>query len=61
MLEEYNKKRNFKKTKEPVGKIAKASKKWQYIIQHHLARKDHFDFRLEYNGVLVSQFLKIFL
>ena len=54
MLEEYNKKRNFKKTKEPVGKIAKASKKWQYIIQHHLARKDHFDFRLEYNGVLVS-------
>ena len=54
MLEEYNKKRNFKRTKEPVGKIAKASKKWQYIIQHHLARKDHFDFRLEYNGVLVS-------
>ena len=54
MLEEYNKKRNFKKTKEPVGKSAKASKKWRYIIQHHLARKDHFDFRLEYNGVLVS-------
>ena len=54
MLEEYNKKRNFKKTKEPVGKIAKTSKKWRYIIQHHLARKDHFDFRLEYNGVLVS-------
>ena len=54
MLEEYNKKRNFKKTKEPVGKIAKTNKKWRYIIQHHLARKDHFDFRLEYNGVLVS-------
>lgn len=54
MLEEYNKKRNFKKTKEPVGKIAKPNKRRRYIIQHHLARKDHFDFRLEYNGVLVS-------
>lgn len=54
MLEEYNKKRNFKKTKEPVGKIAKTNKRRRYTIQHHLARKDHFDFRLEYNGVLIS-------
>ena len=40
MLEEYNKKRNFKKTKEPVGKIAKASKKWQYIIHFYFIKKE---------------------
>lgn len=55
MLEEYNKKRDFKKTKEPIGKLKKTkSSKLQFIIQHHIATTDHYDFRLEYNGVLVS-------
>lgn len=54
-LKEYNKKRDFKKTKEPYGsKDTKSSKKLKYIIQHHLARKDHYDLRLEYDGVFVS-------
>lgn len=54
-LEEYNKKRDFKKTKEPVGKVKKSTcKKKKFIIQHHLATKDHYDFRLEYKGVYVS-------
>lgn len=54
-LKEYNKKRDFKKTKEPFGnKETKTNKKLKYIIQHHLARKDHYDLRLEYNGVFVS-------
>lgn len=54
MLEIYNKKRNFQKTNEPVGEVKKSRGKLKFIIQHHLARKDHYDFRLEYNGVLVS-------
>lgn len=54
-LEEYNKKRNFNKTKEPIGiKKERKKKKLIFIVQHHEARKDHYDFRLEWNGVLVS-------
>lgn len=53
-LSKYNKKRNFNKTSEPVGKIGKRSKKLRFCVQHHLASKDHFDLRLEYNGVLLS-------
>lgn len=54
MLRDYNKKRNFNKTKEPVGKKSKKHKTLHFCIQHHLARKDHFDLRLEWNGVLIS-------
>ena len=50
----YNKKRNFNKTKEPVGKKEKNIKKLRFVVQHHLARKDHYDLRLELNGVLKS-------
>ena len=54
-LKEYNKKRNFNKTKEPKGKKESSNKKkLKYVIQHHLARKDHYDLRLEWNGVYVS-------
>lgn len=53
-LEKYNKKRNFNKTKEPKGKISKSKKKLKFCIQHHLARRDHYDLRLEHNGVLLS-------
>lgn len=52
-LEEYNKKRNFSNTIEPIGKIDKKNKK-RFCVQHHIARKDHYDFRLEYKGVLIS-------
>lgn len=50
----YNKKRNFNKTKEPIGKKEKSNKRLRFVVQHHLARKNHFDLRLECNGVLVS-------
>lgn len=50
----YNKKRNFKKTKEPKGEIKKSNGKLRFVVQHHSARKDHYDFRLEYDGVLIS-------
>lgn len=54
-LKKYNDKRNFTKTKEPKGKVSKTKKKTlKYVIQHHLARKDHYDLRLEYDGVFVS-------
>jgi len=54
-LRTYNSKRNFSKTKEPIGVKKKTkSKKLSYIIQHHLARKDHYDLRLEYDGVYKS-------
>ena len=54
-LKTYNKKRNFNKTKEPLGiKKNKKSKKLKFVVQHHLARKDHYDLRLEYDGVYKS-------
>lgn len=54
-LKTYNSKRDFKKTKEPIGKVKKQkSKKLKYVIQHHLAKKDHYDLRLEWNGVYIS-------
>ena len=53
-LSKYNQKRNFNKTKEPMGKRSKKAKKLRFCIQHHIARKDHYDLRLEWNGVLIS-------
>ena len=53
-LTEYNKKRNFNNTKEPVGKTKKQSKALKFVIQYHKARAKHYDFRLEYKGVLLS-------
>ena len=53
-LSAYNNKRNFNKTKEPMGKKSKKAKRLRFCIQHHIARKDHFDLRLEWNGVLIS-------
>ncbi len=53
-LDIYNKKRNFKKTKEPKGVNEKTSKRLKFCVQHHLASHDHYDFRLELNGVLKS-------
>jgi len=53
-IEVYNKKRNFNKTKEPKGKKEKSKNKLRFIIQHHIARKEHYDLRLEWDGVLKS-------
>ena len=55
LLKEYNRKRDFKKTKEPAGKIAKKkSKKLVFVVQEHHARRLHWDLRLELEGVLKS-------
>ncbi len=53
-LKKYQTKRNFKNTKEPKGKVVKSSYQLRFCVQHHLARKDHYDFRLEWNGTLKS-------
>lgn len=53
-LTKYNSKRNFNITSEPIGKISKKNKKLTFCVQHHIARKDHFDFRLEHNGTMSS-------
>ena len=54
-LEEYRKKRDFKKTPEPEGKaVKKKSKELFFCVQKHLASALHYDLRLEHNGVLLS-------
>ncbi len=53
-LSEYKSKRNFNKTKEPKGKVYKTNKKLRFVVQHHIARKDHYDLRLEWNGTMKS-------
>lgn len=53
-LQKYNKKRDFTKTNEPKGKISKIKKKLKFVVQHHLASRDHYDFRLEWKGTLKS-------
>lgn len=56
-LTEYRKKRKFDVTAEPAGaKVPrkKLAKKLAYVIQKHRATALHYDFRLEWNGVLLS-------
>ena len=52
-LTAYAAKRDFTKTLEPdiVGNSKEGKR---FVVQHHWATRDHFDFRLELNGVLKS-------
>ena len=52
-LSRYRSKRNFARTEEPRGKIGQKFQ-GRFIIQKHAARRLHFDFRLEWDGVLKS-------
>src|SRR5687767_12861145 len=55
-LEDYKRKRDFTKTPEPPPELRKKKKGDElfFCVQKHLASHLHYDFRLEWNGVLLS-------
>ena len=57
-LSEYRRKRSSGRSPEPRGQQPRRRKGNKngprFVIQHHAARSDHYDFRLEIDGVLVS-------
>lgn len=53
-LKTYRSKRRFSETPEPYGKKKKSSKKLLFVIQHHIASHDHYDFRIQVKGTMPS-------
>jgi len=53
-LGEYRRKRDFNRTREPVGGKRKKSARLAYVIQKHAASRLHYDLRLELDGVMKS-------
>ena len=62
VLEKYKQKRTFTSTPEPSGDVTLATERAKkkpaeglfFCVQKHLASHLHYDFRLEYKGVLLS-------
>ncbi|MFC4561409.1 DNA polymerase ligase N-terminal domain-containing protein [Nocardiopsis mangrovi] len=56
-LSDYDRRRDFARTREPRGSAERpdgAAGRPVFVIQHHVARRDHYDLRLEVDGVLRS-------
>lgn len=53
-LRRYQEMRDFGRTAEPSGGTAAAADGHRFVVQRHRARRLHYDFRLELDGVLVS-------
>lgn len=54
-LEEYKRKRDFRRTSEPAGgRRKRRASRLEFVIQKHDASRLHYDFRLELDGVLKS-------
>ena len=53
-LAKYRSMRDFAKTAEPSGESPAAEPGHSFVIQQHAARRMHYDFRLELDGVLLS-------
>lgn len=53
-LQTYKNKRDFTKTSEPENGDSTSKNGLAFVVQRHAARRLHYDFRLEMNGVLKS-------
>ncbi|MGP3696334.1 DNA ligase D [Rhodobacter sp. NSM] len=53
-LDRYRAKRDFNRTSEPDGRSPRKDGGGSFVVQKHAARRLHWDFRLEWNGVLLS-------
>jgi bifunctional non-homologous end joining protein LigD len=53
-LERYNEMRDFGVTAEPPGDVGRSRSGHSFVVQKHAARRLHYDFRLEHEGVLKS-------
>ena len=53
-LQRYQRMRDFARTPEPRGSVARSGEALRFVVQRHDATALHYDFRLELDGVLKS-------